>query len=82
MSIPDPISAGASPDLALHGTFVLPNAAAFAQGPLPYGGELSPMSGGAAPYPPFMHTPELPPSITPGLRDSPFNEQPEPYIQY
>lgn len=47
--------------------------------------EMSSMS--AAPsYSSFISTPEItpsiPPSITPGMRDSPFNEQPEPYIQY
>lgn len=83
MQIPDVLSATASPDLALPATFVLPNAAAFNQPTLPYSSEMSSMSGAAAPYPPFMHTPEIAPSITPGgLRDSPFNEQPEPYIQY
>ena len=54
---------------------------------LPYGGAdmggmAGPSSYGGAAGAPFLHTPELAPSITPGLRDSPFNEGPEPYIQY
>ena len=29
-----------------------------------------------------QHTPEIPPSLSPNLRDSPFNEHPDPYITY
>ncbi|EKM58499.1 uncharacterized protein PHACADRAFT_193620 [Phanerochaete carnosa HHB-10118-sp] len=70
----------ASPELSMPSPFVAPNNA-FNQASLSYSNDISSMSSTSS-YPPFLHTPEISPSITPGLRDSPFNEQSEPYIQY
>ncbi|GJE94614.1 Zn(II)2Cys6 transcription factor [Phanerochaete sordida] len=70
----------ASPELSIPSPFVMSHDP-FNQASLPYSNDLSSMSSTSS-YPPFLHTPETSPSITPGLRDSPFNEQPEPYIQY
>lgn len=70
----------ASPELSIPSPFVVPPNA-FSQASLSYSNDISSMSSTSS-YPPFLHTPEISPSITPGLRDSPFNEQPEPYIQY
>ncbi|EKM50807.1 uncharacterized protein PHACADRAFT_200737 [Phanerochaete carnosa HHB-10118-sp] len=74
----DAISAGS--ELSILSPFVTPNNASN-QASLPYSNDISSMSSMSS-YPLFLHTPEISPSITLGLCDSPFNEQSEPYIQY
>ena len=54
----------------------------FGQSALSYGSDASSISSPSS-YSAFLNTPEIPASITPGLRDlSPFNEQTDAYVQY